>query len=197
MNLVASTKGSKTHKQTPNHQQNSALQISRFPCILCLGLSVPTTSCLNMMRFPPWPLTSHASPRGAALSWQAVSRVSLLQTPGPVLGRSQQGLRSPSAHALSSASVTHGGWRWRKRLSTQELQQKWQACDLLCGITCLVSPWIGCICEPALTSPQHSLHKDPEGHLTFILPFPPSRALQASTRDGVTTSTTREHSSRD
>ena len=31
MSLVASTKGSKTHKQTPNHQQISTLQLSRFP----------------------------------------------------------------------------------------------------------------------------------------------------------------------
>ena len=168
-----------------------------FPLILCLELSVLTTSCLNMIQFPQWPLTLHESQCRAALSWQVISRVSLLQTPGasPVLGSSQQGLLSSTA--LSSASITHRGWRWRKRLSTQELEQKWQACDLLCGITCLVSPWIGGVCEPALTSPQHSLHKDPEGHLTFILPFPPSRALQASTRDGLTTSTRREHSSRD
>lgn len=82
------------------------------------------------------------------------------------------------------------------------LLKSWSRSDkrVICSVglpTCLVSPWIGGVCEPALTSPQHSLHKDPEGHLTFILPFPPSRALQASTRDGLTTSTRREHSSRD
>lgn len=199
MSLVASTKGSETHKQTPNHQQIPTLQLSRFP-----PHSLSRTFCSHNIlsqhdtasTMTPH-LTLHESQCGAALSWQVISRVSLLQTPGLVLGSSQQGRCSSTAHALSSASITHRGWRWRKRLSPQELEQKWQACDLLCGITCLVSPWIGGICEPALTSTQHSLHKDPEGHLTFILPFPPPKALQASTRDGVTTSTRREHSSRD